>query len=255
MRTKPLPETFAYGIDIGKKVFHVVAVNRDGAEIQRAKFARETLHSFFDLAPKALIDMEACPGSQWLARRLIIMGHDARIIPARFVKPYVKSNKTDTVNAAAIAKAVTRPTMRFVEVRTPAQVDLQALHRIRDQLVGQRTGLMNQARAFCIEYGLAMRVGAGGFHADIRRHLGHLDNDLTQTMRNLLNDLLDDLAYIENRVKTLSFRIEAIAKEDETISRLRTIPGIGALGARHLLRQLGMATNSARHEIWPHGWG
>ena len=239
MRTKPLPETFAYGIDIGKKVFHVVAVNRDGAVIQRAKFARETLQSFFDLAPKVLIGMEACPGSQWLARKLIEVGHDARIIPARFVKPYVKSNKTDTVDAAAIAEAVTRPTMRFVEVRSPEQVDLQALHRIRDRLVGERTGLMNQARAFCIEYGLAMRVGAGGFHADIRRHLGNLENDLTQNMRGLLNELLDDLAYIENRVKTLSAKIEAIANEDETIRRLLTIPGIGALGATALVAAAG----------------
>jgi transposase len=126
MRTKPLPETFVYGIDIGKKVFHVVAVNREGAVIQRIKFARETLQSFFDLAPKALIGMEACPGSRWLARKLV-------------VKPYVKSNKTDTVDAAAIAEAVTRPTMRFVEVRTAEQVDLQALHRVQDRLVGERT--------------------------------------------------------------------------------------------------------------------
>jgi transposase len=232
MRTKPLPETFAYG---GKKVFHVVAVNREGAVIQRVKFARETLQSFFDLAPKVLIGMEACPGSQWLARKLIEKGHDARIIPARFVKPYVKSNKTDTVDAAAIAEAVTRPTIRFVEVGTAEQVDLQALHRIRDRLVRERTGLMNQARAFCIEYGLAMRVRAGGFHADIRRHLGNMENDLTQNMRALLNELLDDLAYIENRVKTLSAKIEAIANEDETIRRRLTIPGIGALGATALI--------------------
>ena len=87
MRTKHLPEAFAYGIDIGKSVFHVVAVDREGAVIQRAKFARDALQSFFDLAPKALIGMEACPGSQWLARKLIGKGHDARIIPARFVKP------------------------------------------------------------------------------------------------------------------------------------------------------------------------
>ncbi len=251
MRTKPLPDPFAYGIDIGKKAFHVVAVNHNGAVIQRAKFARETLQSFFDLAPKALIGVEACPGSQWLARKLIGMGYDARIIPARFVQPYVKSNKTDTVDAAAIAEAVTRPTMRFVEMRTPDQVDLQALHRIRGRLVGQRTGLMNQARAFCIEYGLAMRIGAGGFHADIRRHIANSDNDLTQNMRALLNDLLDDLAYIENRVKALSANIEAIAKEDETIRRLLTIPGIGALGATALVaaagdgRQFGKARDMA----------
>ena len=129
--------------------------------------------------------------------------------------------------------------MRYVEVRTPAQVDLQALHRIRDRLVGQRTGLMNQARAFCLEYGRAMRIGAGAFHADIRRHLGNLDNDLTQNMRVLLTDLLDDLAYIESRVKALTARIEAIAKEDETISRLLTIPGIGALSATALVAATG----------------
>jgi transposase len=151
--------------------------------------------AFFDAAPKVLIGMvEACPGLQWLARRLAAMGHDARIIPARVVKPYVKSNKTDTVDAAAIGEAVTRPTMRFVEVRTPEQVDLQALHRIRDRLVEQRTALMNQARAFCLEYGLAMRIGAGGFHADIQKHLANSENDLTSSMRVLLGELLDDSA-------------------------------------------------------------
>lgn len=109
MRTKPDPQTAAFGIDIGKKVFHAVALNAAGAVIQRAKFSRDTLLAFFDAAPDALIGMEACPGSQWLARRLATMGHDARIIPARFVKPYVKLNKTDTVDAAAVAEAVTRP--------------------------------------------------------------------------------------------------------------------------------------------------
>lgn len=239
MRTKPIPETATFGVDIGKKVFHVVALNAAGAVIQRAKFSRDTLMAFFDAAPRALIAMEACPGSQWLARRLAAMGHDARIIPARFVKPYVKSNKTDTVDAAAIAEAVTRPTMRFVEVRTPDQIDLQALHRIRDRLVGQRTALMNQARAFCIEYGLAMRVGAGGFHADIRRHLAHAENDLTPTMRTLLEELLDDLAYIEGRIKSVNGKVEAYASQHEAVGRLVTIPGIGALGATALVAAAG----------------
>lgn len=144
--------------------------------------------------------MEACAGSQWLARKLAACGHDARIIPAKFVKPYVKSNKSDTIDAEAIAEAVTRPTMRFVQVRSEEQVDLQALHRIRDRLIRNRTGLMNQARAFCIEYSLAMRTGAGGFHADIRRHLANDRNDLTSAMRDLLTDLLDDLAHIEKRI-------------------------------------------------------
>jgi len=142
MRTKPKPNAATYGIDIGKKVFHVVALDADGRPVQRAKFSRETLLRFFEAANTVLIGMEACAGSQWLARKLTALGHNAKIIPAKFVKPYVKSNKSDTIDAEAIAEAVTRPTMRFVQVRSEAQVDLQALHRIRDRLIRNRTGLV-----------------------------------------------------------------------------------------------------------------
>lgn len=112
--------------------------------------------------------------------------------------------------ANAIAEAITRPTMRFVEVRTPEQFDLQALQLIREHLVGQRTALMNRARAFCLEYGLATRVGGGGFHADIRRHLANAENDLPPAMRVLLEELLDDLAYVEGRIKTVNGKVEAL---------------------------------------------
>jgi len=239
MRTTPKPDAAAYGIDIGKKAFHVVALDAKGQPIQRVKFSRETLLKFFEAADTALIGMEACAGSQWLARKLAVLGHDARIIPAKFVKPYVKSNKSDMIDAEAIAEAVTRPTMRFVQVRSEAQVDLQALHRIRDRLIRNRTGLMNQARAFCIEYGLAMRTGAGGFHADIRRHLDNEENDLSTAMRGLLTELLDDLAYLEGRIGNLTGQIEAIAHSDETVRRLLTIPGIGPLGATALVAAAG----------------
>lgn len=122
MRTKPVPETAAFGIDIGKKVYHVVALDTSGAPIQRAKFSRDTLMAFFEAAPKVLIGMEACAGSQWLARRLVAIGHVAWINPARFVKPYVKSNKTDTADAAKIAEAVTRPTMHHWNGRALRQL-------------------------------------------------------------------------------------------------------------------------------------
>uniref|UniRef100_A4WZP8 Uncharacterized protein n=1 Tax=Cereibacter sphaeroides (strain ATCC 17025 / ATH 2.4.3) TaxID=349102 RepID=A4WZP8_CERS5 len=239
MRHIPKTETAAYGIDIGKKVFHVVALDGTGTPIQKLKFGRDTLLAFFAKAPASLVGMEACPGSQWLARKLIEIGHDARIIPGRFVKAYVKSNKTDTVDAAAIAEAVTRPTMRFVQVRTQEQVDLQALHRIRDKMIRNRTGLMNQARAFCLEYGLAMRVGASGFRTDIRRHLDAPDNDLTAAMRLLLRDLLDDLDHLEKRIGALDRTIEATARSNEAAVRLMSIPGIGALGATALLAAAG----------------
>ena len=129
--------------------------------------------------------------------------------------------------------------MRFVQARTKEQVDLQALHRIRDRLIRNRTGLMNQARAFCVEYGLTMRVGAGGFHTDIRRHLADLDNDLTDSMRTLLLDLLEDLAHLESRIDKLSKKIEAVAHRDETVRRLLSIPDIGPLGATALVAAAG----------------
>ena len=111
IRNKPRGAT-VYGIDLGKNVFHVVGADPTGAIIQRANFRRHTLLTFFERAEPALIGMEACPGSQWLAKKLQTMGHSVRIIPAQFVKPYVKSNKTDTIDAEAIVEAVTRPTMR-----------------------------------------------------------------------------------------------------------------------------------------------
>ncbi len=178
--------------------------------------------------------METCARSQWLARKLIACGHYARIIPAKYVKTYVKSNKSDTSDTEAVAKAVTRPTMRFVQVRSDAQVDLQALHRIRDRLVRNRTGLMNQARAFCIECGLAMRICAGGFHSDIRRHPAKEETDLSSAMRTLLTSLLDDLDHLERRLNALSKETEAIAHSDNTIKCLLKIPGIGPPGATGL---------------------
>jgi transposase len=158
----------------------IVGLDERGAVVQRLKFRREKLLAFFEQTEQALIGMEACPGSQWLARKLQAMGHRVRIIPAQFVRPYVKSNKNDTIDAEAIAEAVTRPTMRFTQVRSTEQVDLQALHRIRDQLVTSRTRLINQARAFCVEHGIAIRQGAGLFRRDLPLILDDETNDLTQ---------------------------------------------------------------------------
>jgi transposase len=156
-----------YSVDLGKNIFHVVGLDGSGAVIQRVKLRRHTLLAFFERSQRTLVGMEACPGSQWLARKLLTMGHQVRIVAAQFVKPYVKSQKNDTIDAEAIAEAVTRPTMRFTQVRTAEQIDLQALHRIRDQLVSSRTRLINQMRAFCLEYGLTIGQGAGLFRRDL----------------------------------------------------------------------------------------
>jgi transposase len=237
-RNKPVPAA-VFGIDIGKNIFHVVGLDTQGAPIQKVRFRRDTLLQFFERAAPALVGMESCPGSQWLARKLQAMGHTVRIIPAQFVKPYVKSNKSDIIDAGAIAEAATRPTMRFVAVKRTDQVDLQALHRIRSQLVGSRTRLINQMRAFCLEYGVALRQGAGVFKLDLPKVIADQANDLTSTMRRLLIELAGDLGRLEERIKQISSEIDALAVRDDRARRLMTIPGFGALGATALLAAIG----------------
>jgi transposase len=155
------------------------------------------------------------------------------------VKPYVKSNKNDTIDAAAIAEAVTRPTMRFVEVKTAEQVDLQALHRIRNLMVTNRTRLICQMRAFCLEQGIAIHQGVGKFKADLPRVLANEENDLTAMMRRLLVDLFDDLKKLELRIAEVSREIEASAARDDRSRRLMTVPGIGPLTATAIVAAAG----------------
>lgn len=235
-----------YGVDLGKNVFHVVGLDADGAVIQRAKFRRETLLTFFEQASSAIVGMEACSGSQWLARKLTVMGHRVRIVPAQFVKPYVKSQKNDTIDAEAIAEAVTRPTMRFTRVRTTDEVDLQALHRIRDQLISSRTRLINQVRGFCLEYGVAIRQGAGVFRRDLPSALADEENDLTPAMRRMLAELYDDIERLDTRIAAATREVEALAARDDRARRLMTIPGIGPLGATALLAAVGDGTQFRR---------
>jgi transposase len=240
MRNQPLGAV-VYGVDLGKMRFDVVGCDASGRPIQRVKFSRDTLFAFFAAAPKALIGMEACPGAQWMARRLSEVGHTVRIIPAQFVKPFVKSNKNDARDAEAIAEAVTRPTMRFVEIKPCEQVDLQALHRVRDRIVANRTQLICQMRAFCLEYGIAIRQGTGTFKLDITRIITDQTNDLTTAMRGLLDQLWEEFKIIDVRLAAVSRQVEIIAARHEAARRLMTIPGIGPLGATALIAAVGDA--------------
>ena len=143
------------------------------------------------------------------------------------------------IDAAAIAEAVTRPTMRFVELRSADQVDLQALHRVRDRMVAHKTRLISQMRAFCLEYGIAMHQGAGKFKAELPRVLGDEKNDLTPAMRRILAAVFDELQELELRLAALNREMEAIAAKNDTARRLMTIPGIGPLAATAILAAAG----------------
>ena len=190
--------------------------------------------------------MEACPGSQWLARKLNDQGHDARIMAAQFVKPYVKANKNDMHDAAVIAEAVQRPTMRFVAPRGADQVDVQAMHRVRSRFVQNRTQLISQARSLCLEYGISIRTGVAAFKLNIPRILEDADNDLTPAMRRLVADLWTEFAEIDARLRAISSKIESLAANDELARRLMTIPGIGALSATALIAAIGDARRFRR---------
>ena len=142
------------GIDIGKNSFHVVGLARSGAIVLRQKCLRGQVEARLANMPPCLIGMEACVGAHHLSRKLQSHGHDARLMPARYVRPYSKGQKNDFRDAEAIAEAVQRPTMKFVATKTCDQLDLQALHRVRERLVSQRTGIINQIRASCWSAGL-----------------------------------------------------------------------------------------------------
>jgi hypothetical protein len=143
------------GIDIGKNSFHVVGHDRRGAIVLRQKWSRGQVAARLANMPPCRIGMEACVGAHHLSRKLQLLGHNARLTPARYERPYGKGQKNDFRDAEAIAEAVQRPTMKFVATKTADQLDLQALHRVRERLVGQRTGVINQIRAFLLERGKA----------------------------------------------------------------------------------------------------
>ena len=149
-------EISTIGIDLGKTTFHVIGLDARGEIVLRKKFSRKQLLVFTANRRQILIGTEACGGAHHLARALREQGHDVRLMPAQYVKPYVKTNKNDYLDAEAIAEAVQRPTMRFVPIKTDAQLDLQALHRVRDRWVARRTAVMNQIRGFLLERGIRL---------------------------------------------------------------------------------------------------
>ena len=154
-----LPTVTVIGIDIGKNSFHVIGLDRDGALVLRQKWSRGQVEARLANMPPCLIGMEACVGAHHLSRKLKALDHNARLMPAKYVRPYSKGQKNDFRDAEAIAEAVQRPTMKFVATKTVEQLDQQALHRVRERLVSQRTGIINQIRAFLLERGVAVRQG------------------------------------------------------------------------------------------------
>jgi transposase len=217
------------GIDIGKNTFHLVGLNERGAIILRRKLSRGQLEAKLANLPPCLIGMEACVGAHHLSRRLKALGHDARLMPARYVRAYLKGNKNDFRDAEAIAEAVQRPTMRFVATKTAEQLDLQALHRVRSRLVGERTAIANEIRAFLLDRGIAVAKGLNRLRAALPGILGTRTEVLSPRLLHIIEDLVADWRHLDQRIGNVSLQIEALAKQDASCERLMTVPGVGPI--------------------------
>jgi transposase len=237
----------AIGIDLGKSIFHLVAVDARGHVLERKKLSRMKLLQYTGTLRSCLIGMEAGAGAHHLGRRLLAQGHDVRLMPAQYVRPYVKSsNKNDTVDAEGIVEAVQRPTMRVVPVKTSEQLDLQALHRVRDRRVARRTSVINQLRAFLLERAIPVRQGRRYLEQQLPGILEDADNDLSAQMRTLLQGLRDEWKTLEADIARVEEEIERLARHNDACQRLTEIPGVGPLVATALVAAVGNATAFAK---------
>ena len=227
------------GIDIGKNSFHIVGQNQRGAIVLRQKWSRGQVEARFANLPPCRIGMEACVGAHHLSRTLKALGHDARLMPAKYVRPYSKGQKNDYRDADAIAEAVQRPTMKFVATKTADQLDLQALHRVRERFVGQRTGIINQIRAFMLERGIAVRQGLRFLRTELPGILATRTDALSPRMLRILEDLSADWRRLDARIEGLSSEIEALARQDKGCERLMTVPGIGPIISSAMVAAIG----------------
>jgi transposase len=217
------------GIDIGKTTFHLVALDEHGSIVIRRRFSRKQLLAYTANLPASLIGMEACGGAHCVARIIGGQGHQVRLIPGQFVKPFRKSNKNDYLDAEAIAEAVTRHNMRFVPIKTEDQLDLQGLHRVRERLVHNRTEIINQIRGFLLERGISFNRGPINLRKEMPSLLEDAEQSFTPSLRRLLDHLWHEWQYLDEQIDRVADEIDTVAESDAGCRRLRKIPGVGPL--------------------------
>lgn len=227
------------GIDLAKHVFQIHGVDRAGMKRVSRQLKRAQMMAYFQKLEPCLIGMEACASAHHWARTLMSMGHTVRLIAPQFVKPYVKGNKNDANDAEAICEAVSRPNMRFVPIKTVEQQDIQALHRIRSELVHQRTAKVNQIRGLLAEYGLAVAQGVANLRGALPCLLEDAGNGLRREFRVLLMGLREDLVYLDERIKRQDEAIVRLAQENAEARRLMQLRGVGPITATALVASLG----------------
>ncbi len=231
------------GIDLAKNVFQIHGVDRHGKTMWKRRLKRnQWLQAVSDKAePGCVMGMEACAGAHHWARQLQSRGYSVRLIPPQFVKPYIKSNKNDANDAEAICEAMSRPNRRFVAVKSVEQQAIQATHRIRAELITQRTAKANQIRGLVAEYGLVAPLTLRALRAAIPCWLEDAENGLTGHFRTLLHGLWADLVALDDRVLELDREIARLANSNEVTKRLQQLRGVGPMVATALVATVGNA--------------
>ena len=246
MARKATDQVTTIGIDIGKNNFHLIGLDGAGNIVLRRKLSRSQVIVRLANLPPCLIGMEACVGAHHLSRQLQALGHDARLMPAQYVKPYLRGQKNDFRDAEATAEAVQRPRMRFVATKSVEQLDVQALHRVRSRLVRHRTAVINQIRALLLERGIAVRQGYRFLRAALPDILGRETNLLSPRMVRMIADLSADWRHLDERLEAVTSEIEALAMADEACRRLMTVPGIGPIISSAMVSAIGEGAAFAR---------
>lgn len=228
------------GVDTAKNVFSIVGLDAKGKIVCRKSLRRAKVADFVKKLEPTEVGLEACGGSHYWARTFAEFGHEVKLISPQFVRPYVKSNKNDSTDAEAISEAMTRPTMRYVPIKSKFQQDIQSMHRIRERHVKNRTALVNEVRGFLQEYGIVLPQGIWKFRKQV---LGILELErgkkLTEILYHELVELVGELRQLDIRIDAVERRLWRMCKDHESVKRLLTIPGIGPLTATALIAAVG----------------
>lgn len=227
------------GIDLAKNVFQVHGVDNRGGVVLRKKVKRSHVAVFFANLPRCVVGMEACASAHHWARKLVDLGHDVRLIAPQFVKPYVKNNKTDAADAEAICEAVSRPSMRFVPIKTVEQQSVLALHRARQGFVKARTAQANQIRGLLGEYGVIVPQGIAHVSERVPRLLEEGVSELPDVFCRLIKRLLEHLRELQRQVDEIEQQIKTWHRSSPLSRRLEKVPGIGVLTATALAATVG----------------
>ena len=249
-RTMTKPAIAVLGIDLGKNSCSLAGLDAAGAVIMRKRMTREGVIAFASVLPPCVVAMEACCGAHFVGRTLASYGHTVRLMSPEYVQPYVKAHKTDDRDAEAIAEAASRPTMRFVSVKSEAQLDLQLLHRARERLVLTRTGLINQLRAVLLERGITLPKG----RKVLMRRLDEVmaaHPTLSPRTCKLIEELRGEWSALDQRITAYDDEFITLTRVDEQARRLATVPGIGPINATALLAAVGDASAFARARDLP----